>query len=106
MVTNHLTPDLLPFEVGGMYSPGYGYGLGFRVAMDPGQCQVLATEGEYGWAGAASTYFWIDPVEEFIGVVMSAPIPQRVSAVNLPGHRRLRTRGIPGPQNSPLRQSS
>jgi CubicO group peptidase (beta-lactamase class C family) len=71
MVTNHLTPDLLPFEVGGMYSPGYGYGLGFRVAMDPGQCQVLATKGEYGWSGAASTYFWIDPVEEFIGVVMS-----------------------------------
>jgi CubicO group peptidase (beta-lactamase class C family) len=71
MTANHLAPELLPYEIGEEYSCGYGYGLGFRVAMDIGQCQVLGSEGEYGWGGAASTYFWIDPREAFIGVQMA-----------------------------------
>jgi CubicO group peptidase (beta-lactamase class C family) len=71
MTTNHVAPELLPFEIGGMYSPGYGYGLGFRVLMDVGQGQTMGSEGEYGWAGGASTYFWIDPQEEFIGIQMA-----------------------------------
>jgi len=71
MTTNHLAPELLPFEIGGNYSPGLGYGLGFRVLMDVGQCQTIGSEGEYGWSGAADTYFWIDPKEEFIGIQMA-----------------------------------
>jgi CubicO group peptidase (beta-lactamase class C family) len=71
MTANHLASELLPFEIGGEYFCGYGYGLGFRVAMDIGQCQILGSEGEFGWGGAASTYFWIDPREEFIGVQMA-----------------------------------
>jgi CubicO group peptidase (beta-lactamase class C family) len=54
-----------------MYSPGYGYGLGMRTLMDVGQAQVPGSVGEFGWAGAASTYFWIDPREQFIGVQMA-----------------------------------
>lgn len=71
MTTNHLAPELLPYELGGIYSFGYGYGLGLRVLMDVGQCQTMGTVGEYGWAGAANTYFWIDPKEEFIGIQMA-----------------------------------
>jgi len=71
MTTNHLAPELMPFEIGGTYSPGYGYGLGFRVLIDVGQCQSMGSEGEYGWFGAADTYFWIDPKEEFIGIQMA-----------------------------------
>jgi CubicO group peptidase (beta-lactamase class C family) len=71
MVANHLLPDLLPYEIGGMYSPGYGYGLGMRVALDVGQTQIPGSVGEYGWGGAATTYFWIDPQEAFIGVQMA-----------------------------------
>ena len=71
MTTNHLTPELMPFEIGGIYLPGYGYGLGFRVLQDVGQCLTTGSEGEYGWTGAASTYFWIDPREEFIGIQMA-----------------------------------
>ena len=71
MTTNQIAPQLLPYELGGVYSPGYGYGLGFRVLMDVGQCQTLGSVGEYGWAGAANTYFWIDPKEEFIGIQMA-----------------------------------
>lgn len=71
MTTNHLAPELMPFEIGGVYCLGYGFGLGFRVLMDVGQCQITGSEGEYGWAGAAGTYFWIDPQEEFIGIQMA-----------------------------------
>ncbi|GAI55347.1 unnamed protein product, partial [marine sediment metagenome] len=51
MTTNHLAPELMPFEIGGTYSPGYGYGLGFGVLMDVGQCQTIGSEAEYGWSG-------------------------------------------------------
>jgi len=75
MTANHLLPELLPYEIGGVYSPGYGYGLGFSVLMDIGQCQTLGSEGELGWGGAASTLFWIDPKEEMIGIQMAQFMP-------------------------------
>jgi CubicO group peptidase (beta-lactamase class C family) len=75
MTANQLKPELLPYEIGGMYSPGYGYGLGFNVLMDLGQCGTLGSPGGYGWGGAASTDFWIDPQEEFIGVSMAQYMP-------------------------------
>ena len=71
MTTNQIVPELLPYEIGGVYSPGYGYGLGLRVLLDVGQCQTMGSVGEYGWAGAANTYFWIDPQEAFIGIQMA-----------------------------------
>lgn len=71
MTTNHLSPELLPYEIRGEYNPGYGYGLGFRVLMDLGHAATLGSAGEYGWAGAANTYFWIDPQEKMIGILMA-----------------------------------
>jgi CubicO group peptidase (beta-lactamase class C family) len=75
MTVNQLKPELLPYEVGGVYVPGYGYGLGFSVLMDVGQCGTLGSIGEYGWDGAASTNFWIDPQEGFIGISMAQYMP-------------------------------
>lgn len=49
---------------------GYGFGLGFRVRKQIGQTQTLGSVGEYGWGGAFGTYFWIDPVEKMIGIMM------------------------------------
>jgi CubicO group peptidase (beta-lactamase class C family) len=71
MTTNHLPPELMPYEVGGVHSPGYGYGLGVRVLMDVGQCQSVGSEGAYSWGGAATTSFWVDPKEELIGIQMA-----------------------------------
>jgi CubicO group peptidase (beta-lactamase class C family) len=71
MVANHLAPELMPYEIGGVYSPGYGYGLGFSALLDLAQSQCPGSEGVYGWGGAASTDFWIDPQEELIGVQMA-----------------------------------
>ncbi len=58
----------------GMNLPGFvsgtGFGLGFAVVEDPAAVGGVGSKGEYYWGGAAGTMFWIDPVEELIGVVM------------------------------------
>jgi CubicO group peptidase (beta-lactamase class C family) len=41
-----------------------GYGLGLGVLVDAVAARTLATEGSYGWAGAANTFFWVDPKEQ------------------------------------------
>jgi len=72
MHTNHLPADQLPFMLAGTpFAPGYGFGLGSRVAMDVGASEVSGSVGEFGWLGAAKTYFWVDPVEDLVGLFMS-----------------------------------
>ena len=44
---------------------GVGFGLGFSVILDPVKTQSLTDVGEYGWGGAASTVFWVNPKEEW-----------------------------------------
>ena len=65
----------------GQRADGFGFGLGFGVITDPRHIQVLGSEGEYFWGGAAGTAFWIDPVEEIVVIamiqLMSSPWPLR-----------------------------
>ena len=49
---------------------GYRFGLGFRVLTDLGESANLGSVGSYGWGGAFGTYFWIDPKDEAIGILM------------------------------------
>ena len=55
--------------------PGVGFGLGFGVVIDPPANLSLASKGEYMWGGAASTAFWVDPVEEISVVFMTQLFP-------------------------------
>jgi len=71
MHSNHVPSELLPYELLGMPSPGMGFGLGSRVMLDVAQTAGSGSDGEYGWAGAAKTYFWIDPSEDLVGLFMS-----------------------------------
>jgi CubicO group peptidase (beta-lactamase class C family) len=66
MTTNH-TGDLGIWLRG----PGYGFGLGYSVVVDQGQSGMPASAGTYAWGGAFGTIFWVDPVEELIGVFMT-----------------------------------
>jgi CubicO group peptidase (beta-lactamase class C family) len=50
---------------------GNGFGLGFAMALDTADSQVTASPGSYYWAGAASTHFWIDPIEDLAVVFMT-----------------------------------
>jgi CubicO group peptidase (beta-lactamase class C family) len=54
---------------------GYGFGLGFRVREHLGESATLGSPGEYGWGGAFGTYFWVDPKEQMIGILMIQLMP-------------------------------
>jgi len=50
---------------------GYGWGLLGRVMENIGQAQYPTSQGEFGWSGAAATYFWVDPKRQVTGCVMT-----------------------------------
>jgi CubicO group peptidase (beta-lactamase class C family) len=54
---------------------GVGFGLGFSVILDPVKTQSLTDEGEYGWGGAASTVFWVNPKEEMVVIFLTQLLP-------------------------------
>ena len=54
---------------------GVGFGLGFSVLADPVENKVLASPGEYAWGGAASTAFWVDPVEQITALFFTQLLP-------------------------------
>ncbi len=75
MTANHIPKSLMPIRMG-EGELDHGFGLGVRVTTELGQARKLSSVGEYGWGGAANTYFWIDPVEDFIGLLMTQHLPQ------------------------------
>ena len=54
---------------------GMGFGLGFAVMEDPITFKTFANIGEFSWGGAASTCFWVDPVEQITTVFMTQLMP-------------------------------
>ncbi|MFO1352060.1 MAG: serine hydrolase domain-containing protein [Gammaproteobacteria bacterium] len=59
-------------------TPGYTFGLGFAVREGAGVASVPGSAGEFMWGGYGGTYFWIDPQEQLVGVLMTqAPGPSR-----------------------------
>jgi CubicO group peptidase (beta-lactamase class C family) len=81
MRTNHLPGggDLRSVAVPGGYGEvgfdGMGFGLTVAVSNGPAATQAVGSPGEFMWGGLASTAFWIDPVEEVVGVFMTQLIP-------------------------------
>jgi CubicO group peptidase (beta-lactamase class C family) len=49
----------------------YGWGLGCRTLLDPSKNNNLGSQGEFGWAGAAATYFLVDNSKEMTALVMT-----------------------------------
>jgi CubicO group peptidase (beta-lactamase class C family) len=66
---------------------GVGFGLGFAVVFDPPKTLIPCSKGEFYWGGAASTAFWVDPVEEVTAVFMTQLLPSST----YPIRRELRT---------------
>ena len=67
---------------------GIGFGLGFAVVLDPAKASIVASVGEHHWGGAASTFFWLDPLEDLFVVFFTQLIPSST----YPIRRELRTR--------------
>ena len=66
---------------------GIGFGLGFAVVFDPPKTLLPCSKGEFYWGGAASTAFWVDPVEHITVVFMTQLMP----STSYPIRRELRT---------------
>jgi CubicO group peptidase (beta-lactamase class C family) len=74
MTADHLgpitgAPDLL--------LPGYGFGLGFAIRLQPGIAHVPGSVGQYFWGGLAGTTFWVDPAEQLFAIMMIQAPGQR-----------------------------
>jgi CubicO group peptidase (beta-lactamase class C family) len=54
---------------------GMGFGLGFSVVQDPAASKILSSPGEFAWGGAASTAFWVDPVEDLTAMFFTQLLP-------------------------------
>jgi CubicO group peptidase (beta-lactamase class C family) len=66
---------------------GVGFGLGFSVVDDPVAARFPASRGEFAWGGAASTAFWIDPVERLTVVFMTQLLPSSTYALRAQLHQ-------------------
>ena len=81
MASDHLPPAIRQTVQPGeqlLGVQGYSFGLGFAVRKEQGVSGVHGSPGEFTWAGYAGTYFWIDPKEQLVGVLMTqAPGPSR-----------------------------
>jgi CubicO group peptidase (beta-lactamase class C family) len=72
--------DLESFGGAGLISTettydGVGFGLGFSVVEDPVAARYPSSPGEFAWGGAASTAFWVDPVERMTVLFLTQLLP-------------------------------
>jgi CubicO group peptidase (beta-lactamase class C family) len=87
----HMAADHLPSDVRygittrarfGALAPvpemGYGFGLGFAVRKEQGRSPVPGSVGEFFWGGVTGTYFWIDPAEDMVVILMLQAPEQRL----------------------------
>ena len=80
MTTNHLPDGRTLNDMGQVgfaevVMEGLGFGLGFSVNESPARNGALGSVGDYGWGGAASTVFSVDPSEELVFIMMTQLLP-------------------------------
>ena len=107
MTTNALPPDT-PFTglVGQFVGPrvGTGWGLGFAVRTNPEASLLPGAVGSFSWNGIWGTYFWIDPVEKLIGILM-IQVPPEMSGPprEAPRHFAYAALSVPPPEKAPAK---
>ncbi len=79
MTKNHIlnSADLRQTAIGSFSETAYegvGFGLGFATTLDEISSGTIGA-GDYYWGGAASTIFWVDPVEDLYAVFMTQLMP-------------------------------
>jgi CubicO group peptidase (beta-lactamase class C family) len=79
MTQNHLkdNQDLTQMALGAFSETPYGgvgFGLGFATTIDEVAAGTMGP-GDFYWGGAASTIFWVDPVEDLVAIFMTQLIP-------------------------------
>ena len=79
MIKNHIAggADLSQTAMGSFSETAYegvGFGLGFASTLDEVFSGTIGA-GDYYWGGAASTIFWVDPIEDLYVVFMTQLMP-------------------------------
>lgn len=96
MTMNHLPgnaeiADLMPAS--GLFNEtgyrGVGFGLGVAVMQNLSHAALPGSIGEYSWGGLAGTFFFVDPKEDMIAIVMTQVIDNQARRMRL--RRDLRT---------------
>ena len=72
MATNHLNAtEQDSFGLRGYrVFAGNGFGLGVMVQTEVAGTRALGSIGKHGWGGAAGTWYWVDPKEDLVAVLM------------------------------------
>jgi CubicO group peptidase (beta-lactamase class C family) len=73
MTTDHLTPEQRKVQfLGRDFWAGQGFGLGVSVVDDPTRAigSELVSKGTHGWGGAHGTWYFVDPEQELVAVMM------------------------------------
>ena len=89
MTANHLPGDIAsmgPATWAETSFDGVGFGLLGSVILDPAKAQTSAQAGDYGWGGAASTFFWVSPVDDMVVILFTQLLPSSA----LPVRKELR----------------
>jgi len=81
MAQNHL-PESIPSINNGNGPTATGYGLGVSVTLDAAQLGNMDSKGSFGWGGAATTNFRVDPVEDMTYVIMGQTFPSNSAILN------------------------
>jgi CubicO group peptidase (beta-lactamase class C family) len=72
MTTDQLGPEVLERTTSPTLPEGHSFGLGFSVRSQAGLAAFAGSPGDFGWAGAFGTSFWVDPEEDLAVVFMAA----------------------------------
>ena len=73
MAQNHLPPNIPSIAASGPAATGYG--LGVSVTIDTAALGRLGSVGTFGWGGAATTTFSVNPAEGMVMVIMGQVLP-------------------------------
>lgn len=66
MITNHTGDNDIYIR-----GPGYTFGLGFGILNDAGKARDPFTPSTFTWGGAWGTIFFVDPIENMIGIMLT-----------------------------------
>ncbi len=78
MCKNHLPGDIAsmgPDSFAEMPMNGMGFGIGGSVLLDAARARVIGSTGDFSWGGMASTFFWVDSVEQLTVVFFTQLAP-------------------------------
>ncbi len=74
LMSRNWLPDNIPsISANGPHASGWG--LGVSVVIDEQAYGHMGSTGAYGWSGAASTFFTVDPQEDMTYVIMAQKMP-------------------------------